>query len=116
MECGACGMDHPSTDHCTALDGPTNAGPFPTTPDHQQRFITALNELLTGDVDPFHESLEGYAAAAAAASMITDWTSSDDGTGYLTAAVKRSDVQDVIEILQKWAKTLTDTPATTEAK
>ena len=71
--------------------------------------VAQIKRLL--DADVFEESLEGYAAAAAAASMLNDWESSDDGTGFLTTAVKRSDVDDVIRLLQAWKDTLTDTPA-----
>jgi hypothetical protein len=99
------------------IDEPTAPEPvaFATTlPQHQQRFARILNELIESEDDRiaelFSESLEGYAAAAAAASMLGDWESSDDGTGYLTAVVKRGDVTSVIEILQRWARLLTDTP------
>jgi hypothetical protein len=98
-----------------ATDNPQQPAFAPTTtPAHQQRFARILNELIQSEDDRtaelFAESLEGYAAASAAASMLADWESSDDGTGYLTAEVKRGDVQDVIEILQRWATTLTGTP------
>jgi hypothetical protein len=85
-----------------------------TTEEHQKRFLTHLKRLIDAEDGPeeelFTESLEGYAAAAAAASMLADWESSDDGTGYLTADVKRGDVDSVIEILQAWKKTLRSTP------
>lgn len=95
-----------------------DARPFSeSTPEHSANFTRILNELLTDDAHGvvFEESIEGYAAAAAAASLLADWEQSNDGTDYFTAKVKRGDVLSVIEVLHRWAQTLTDTPAKEKA-
>lgn len=84
-----------------------------STPEHSANFTRILNQLLTDGehAEVFQESIEGYAAAAAAASLLADWEQTYDGTAYFTKGVKRADVDNVVEILQRWAATLKDTPA-----
>lgn len=57
--------------------------------------------LITDGIFP--AELAGYAGSAAAAELLYHW---EAGGEPLDAAVKRADVQDVIRLLQTWAREL----------